>query len=114
MLNTIPHSISLADAIALTSKFRLNRTPNLPLAETFDKNSVLAMLAVPNATRFRIYLGEKADGNICSVLVAADDLGNDILPIAMGAAEVTVDPPLILEDAFRCPDLCPPASPLNS
>lgn len=113
MANTIPHSISLADAIALTSRFRLIRTPNLPLAETFDKNSVLALLAVPNATSFRIYLGQKADGNICSVLVAADALGNDLLPIVAGTTAATVDPALILEDAIRCPDACPPASPLN-
>ena len=113
MPNTIPHSISLAEAIELTSRFRPNRTSNLPLAETFDKNAILAMLAVPNATRFRIYLGEKEDGKICSVLVAADAEGSDILPTAITSANVTNDPPYILEDAIRCPEACPPPSPLN-
>ena len=115
MQNTIPHSISLADAIELTSRFRTNRTPDLPLAETFEKDSVIAMLSVPNASRFRIYLGEKINGDICSVLVAADADGNDILPSSITVtADTDDDPPLILEDAFRCPDLCPPSSPLNS
>lgn len=114
MQNTTPHSISLAEAIELTTRFRANRTPDLALAETFDKNAVLAMLSVPNAAQFRIYLGEKADGNICSILVAADAEGNDILPLATNLAIADEDPALILEDAFRCPDLCPPPSPLNN
>lgn len=113
MLNTtIPHAISLTEAIDLTSRFRANRTPNLALSETFDKNSVLAMLSVPNSTQMRIYLGEKENGDICSVLVAADAAGNDLLP-PISSTRDGEDDTLILEDAIRCPQLCPPPSPLN-
>ena len=114
MPNTIAHSITLTEAIDLMNRFRATRASNLPLSETFDKNSVLALLAVPTATSLRIYLGEKVDGKICSVLVAADAMGNDILPISAGTLGITDAGALILEDAIRCPDLCPPASPLNS
>jgi hypothetical protein len=114
MANTIPHSISLADAITLTTRFRENRTSNLAFCETFDKASVLAMLAVQNSASLRIYLGEKEDGKVCSVLVAADAEGNDLLPSSSLNSSQTADgDELILEDAFRCPELCPPPSPLN-
>ena len=112
MSNTTPHAISLSEAIDLTTRFRANRTPNLALSETFDKNSVLAMLSVPDSTQLRIYLGEKATGEICSVLVAADAAGNDLLPPISSSLDAVGDV-LILEDAIRCPQLCPPASPLN-
>ena len=113
MQNTIAHSISLTAAIALTTSFRKNRTPNLAICETFDKTAILALLASVNAASLRIYLGEKEDGKICSVLVAADAKGNDILPVTSANSLVGVDDGLILEDAIRCPELCPPASPLN-
>lgn len=112
MSNTTPHAISLSEAIDLTTRFRANRTPNLALSETFDKNSILAMLSVPDSTQLRIYLGEKVTGEICSVLVAADAAGNDLLPPISSSPDAGGDV-LILEDAIRCPQLCPPASPLN-
>jgi hypothetical protein len=113
MSKTTPHSISLSEAIELTSRFRTNRTPDLALSETFDKNSVLAMLSVPNSAQLRIYLGEKVNGDICSVLVAADAEGNDLLPPLSSSLDGEDDDTLILEDAIRCPQLCPPPSPLN-
>lgn len=112
MPKTTPHSISLSEAIELTSRFRANRPSNLALSETFDKNSVLAMLSVPDSAQMRIYLGEKANGEICSVLVAADAAGNDLLP-PISSERDGEDDTLILEDAIRCPQLCPPPSPLN-
>ena len=112
MSNTTPHSISLSEAIELTTRFRANRTPNLALSETFDKNAVLAMLSVPDSTQLRIYLGEKANGETCSILVAADANGQDILPPTSSSSDYEGEE-LILEDAIRCPHLCPPESPLN-
>jgi hypothetical protein len=114
MKTQIPHSISLPEAVTLTSRFRTNRTPNLAICETFDKQSVISMLAVENSAHLRIYLGEKEDGKVCSVLVAADAEGNDILPPESASLSAEDGEEIILEDAMRCPDLCPPPSPLNS
>jgi hypothetical protein len=114
MSQTIQHSISLGEAMVLTTRFRNNRPANMPLSETFDKSSVLQMLQVSNATSLRLYLGQKENGDICNVLVAADEEGNDILPPPATAGLTEGDDDvLILEDSFRCPELCPPPSPLN-
>lgn len=114
MSNKLQHTISLPTAIELTTRFRANKTRNLPICETFDLASVQTLLSVPNSAFLRIYLGEKENGDVCLVLVAADANGNDILPLTTDTHSTTdEETPLILEDAIRCPELCPPPSPLN-
>lgn len=106
------HQISLTEAIDLTTRYRNNPVADLPLCETFDRASVDALLAQAGCHSFRIYLGRKADNAVCSVLVAADANGQDILPTQR--LSITADDDgIILEDAFRCPPTCPPSSPLN-
>lgn len=113
MISNIKHQIPLLTAIELTTRFRNNPGPDLPLAETFDAASVLSLLAQPGSQSFRIYLGRKADNSICSVLVAVDANGQDILP-PLQANQLTAGAEgIILEDAFHCPPACPPSSPLN-
>lgn len=113
-MNTkIPHQISLAEAVTLTTYFRTDPGADMPLCETFNKDSVLALLAQPGSHSFRIYLGRKADNSICSVLVAADADGQDILPSVQENQLTEGDEGIILEDAFHCPPACPPLSPLN-
>lgn len=112
MSKTTLHSISLGVAIELTTRYRENRPDNFPICETFDKKSVNLMLSHENAVSLRIYLGEKENGDVCAVLCAADANGSDILPPAAASRESEGDE-LILEDAIRCPELCPPTSPLN-
>ena len=107
------HQISLAEAIELTTRYRNNPLPDLPLCETFDKSSVAALLAQPGCHSFRIYLGRKKDDSVCSVLVAADANGQDILPPPQRNELTDGDDGILLEDAFRCPPACPPPSPLN-
>jgi len=107
------HSISLGVAIELTTRYRENRPDNFPICETFDKESVNLMLSHENAVSLRIYMGEKANGQVCTVLCAADVNGNDILPPSDGTNLAGEDDAIILEDATRCPELCPPPSPLN-
>ncbi len=111
----IPHSISLIQAIELTTRLREDRPHDVPICETFEKESVMMLLEEKNAEKFRIYYGRKENGEICAVLVAADAAGNDIIP------EITEldrndgeNEELILEDSYRCPYLCPPESPLNT
>ncbi len=114
MQDNLPHVISLSEAIDLTSRFRNDRTANLPICETFDLLSVNALIAVQNSAYLRIYLGEKENGDICCILVAADADGNDLLPSSFPASVLTDDGAIILEDAIRCPQVCPPDSPLNT
>jgi hypothetical protein len=111
----IPHSISLEEAIQLTTRFQSDRPADMAICETFEKASVLKMLQVEGAEKFRIYYGKKENGEICAVLVAADAEGNDILPDATSSSKTTdeEDEALILDESFRCPYACPPESPLN-
>jgi hypothetical protein len=114
--NQIPHSISLEEAIQLTSNFQATRPENMPICETFEKESVLKLLNEPGAEKFRIYYGKKENGKVCAVLVAADADDKDILPNEAVSASQSVDDEdeaLILEDSYQCPYACPPESPLN-
>lgn len=111
--NPIPHSISLAEAIQLTTYFQSSRPADMSICETFEKASVLQMLAVAGAEKFRIYYGKKENGEVCAVLVAADAAGNDILPQLKKSSNETNDEDVyILENSFKCPYACPPESPL--
>ncbi|MES2329670.1 MAG: hypothetical protein V4539_08715 [Bacteroidota bacterium] len=106
------HAISLEEAIQLTSNFRANPAEDVATCETFDKASVITMLSKPDAESFRVYYGRKENGQVCAVLCAADQEGNDLLPdTTKNLAEE--DEYLILDDSHRCPELCPPPSPLN-
>ena len=107
----IPHSISLEEAIQLTTNFQADRPSDMPICETFERESVLKLLNTEGAKKFRIYYGKKQNGEICAVLVAADESGEDILPEQNKANDD--DESLILEESYRCPYLCPPESPLN-
>jgi hypothetical protein len=49
-----------------------------------------------------------------AILVAVNAAGEDLLPASFESASLTDEDPIILEDGFRCPDRCPPASSLNS
>ena len=106
------HQITLAQAIDYTTRFRENPEEDMPYSETYLADSVKALLGQNKCHSFRIYLGRKADKRICSILVAVDENGNDILP-SNNLTVTSADSGIILEDAFQCPPICPPPSPLN-
>lgn len=106
------HQITLAQAIDYTTRFRENSGEDIPYSETYLASSVKALLSQAGCHSFRIYLGRKADNRICSMLVAVDENGQDILPLN-NPALLTDNEGIILEDAFQCPPICPPPSPLN-
>lgn len=115
MQNAIPHQITLAQAIDLTTRFRQNPGTDMPLSEAYAADSVRLLLQQPGCATFRIYYGRKEDDSICSVLVGVDIAGNDILPTQTGilATAAGDDDGIILEDALHCPPVCPEPSPLN-
>lgn len=116
-MQNIPHSIPLAEAIELTSRFQADRLADMSICETFEKDSVRKMLQAEGADKLRIYYGRKEDGSICAVLVAADGAGNDLLPKANKSVNQQNEEEgdeYILENSYKCPPACPPESPLNN
>ncbi len=107
---TDQHKISLQQAIDMTSLYRASRPENFPVCETFSKASIESLIANPRCVSFRIYYGMNPDKSVHAILVGADEKGNDILPAQSAALG---DEGVILEDAERCPQICPPPSPLN-
>ncbi|GAA4736809.1 hypothetical protein [Flavisolibacter ginsenosidimutans] len=113
------HFISLAEASEMTARYRQQRNailqPSfqnlnlLAVCETFDRSGFDALLSKPACAFIRIYYGMDADMKIHAIIVAADENNQDILPTVALANEVDDD---ILDRANRCPDLCPPDSPL--
>jgi len=107
------HEISLQTAIDMTTLYRANRPEQSPICETFEKAAVTKLLATEGCAYLRIYYGMKENKDIDAILVAVNAEGEDILPLASNAVAATNEP-IILEDGLRCPDDCPPKSPLNS
>lgn len=78
----------------------------LPICETFDKSYFTTLLGQSGCTAVRVYYGMDEYYKVHAIVVAVDSEDEDIL-----AAEDAVK---IIEDSRRCPDDCPPSSPLNS
>ncbi|MEI9912222.1 MAG: hypothetical protein WDO71_22770 [Bacteroidota bacterium] len=115
------HFISLSTAEDMTELFR-NQRENilktafqgnnlLPICETFDRDAFDILLAKTGCVSLRIYYGMSEDFKIHAIIVAADEEGADMLPTGNNLNEEDDD---IFENGNRCPDLCPPTSPLNS
>ncbi|HWB27595.1 MAG TPA: hypothetical protein VG738_19095 [Chitinophagaceae bacterium] len=103
------HRISAGEAIDMTKRFRDNCPAGMALSETFTLAAVQELLGFAGTAYLRAYYGMKDDNSIHIILVAADADGSDLLPADSAAAG---DDPPVLEDGFRCPDFCPPGSPL--
>jgi len=114
--------ISKTEAAAMTSRYRLYRETILesfyrdqailPLSETFSNLDVAKLLTQSGVTGLRIYYGMDEDYKVHAILVGVNAEDEDILP-ANNLTE-TEEEDMILERATRCPDICPPASDLNS
>jgi len=114
--------ITLDAAINMTALYRLEKenilAPEfkgqniLPICETFDRIAFDALLGEAGCTAVRIYYGMSDDQKIHAVVVGVNSNNEDILP-AQGSVLVMDTAPVILEEATRCPDDCPPDSPLN-
>jgi hypothetical protein len=100
------HEITLQQAIDMTRLYRTNRPSNFPVCETFDITAVIKLISVEGCKYLRIYYGMKEDLTVDAILVAVGAEGDDLLP-AFGNNNI------LLEDGYRCPPDCPPASSLN-
>jgi hypothetical protein len=109
---TTNHQISLQEAIDMTTLYRANRPSNFPICETFEVDAIEQLIATEGCKFLRIYYGMKENLEVDAILVAANVNGEDILPPETVAN--TSDNSILLEDGYRCPQDCPPASSLNS
>ena len=104
------HQITPEEARALTSRYREMRNTimadgfkeSLPFCESFNADSLRALLAQPGCTGFRAYMGMKPDNRVCMIFTATDAQGRDIISIAPDNENG-----IILEDGRWCPPFCP-------
>lgn len=116
------HYISLTDAATMTAAYRSGRETMLdeafrnaevlPLSETFNRLAIDALLAQPGCEGLRVYYGTDEESKVHAILVAVTEDNEDILPSVLGVENSEED--IIVEMSQRCPDMCPPTSPLNS
>jgi hypothetical protein len=107
--------ISLQTARDMTTNYRsqketmlkttLQNKGILPICETFGRAAFDTILGVSGCQKVRIYLCIDSTSKVRILAVGVDSLDQDILPSG------TED--RIIEDGQRCPDQCPPPSPLN-
>jgi hypothetical protein len=94
------HRISLADAAALTKRYR-----DAKLSEqksgAFDRDQVMKLLNQAGCVALRIHYGRNADGTPALVLTGVDADDNDLV----GGT--------ILELGWPCPPFCGGANALN-
>jgi hypothetical protein len=113
--------ISLQKAIEMTTLYRMQMDTILAdeykgqdilvRSEVFSKEQVEKLLAKPGCAFLRIYYGMSQDLKIHALLVSADGNSEDILCTGEHASNEAAED--VLEEADRCPPICPPASPLN-
>ncbi|HUQ67604.1 MAG TPA: hypothetical protein VM101_15685 [Flavitalea sp.] len=114
-LYEINHSISLKEAVKMTSRYRaevqLMLQPEyagaLPISQTFQKSIFAELAAAAGCVAIRSYYGMDENNNVCLIFVGVDENNNDIL------AGVNQEAASIFEYGQRCPPICGPASPLN-
>ena len=114
------HSISLQEAVAMTNLYRSERQNilqpsfqgdrGLPISETFSKQAFEQLLSRSDCAGIRIYYGMDENNKIHAIIVGVNASNEDILPPPSKQATEEV---YILERGIRCPDLCPPPSPLT-
>jgi hypothetical protein len=114
--------ITLDEAVKMTTLYRQEKENILAgpfkgknilaICETFGREIFDTLLTEDDCVGVRIYYGMSDDLNVHAVVVGVNSANEDILPTSGTAAPMTT-PPVIGEDSLRCPDDCPPQSPLN-
>ncbi|MCW3074637.1 MAG: hypothetical protein JWP69_1706 [Flaviaesturariibacter sp.] len=122
------HFISLALAEQMTAQYRssyesilkpeFQQSGILPLCESFDRAPFDVLLAKNGCTGLRIYYGMDEELKIHAIIVGTNEAGEDMLTISpassLAAGSMTTETEdEIIERGNRCPDICPPESPLN-
>lgn len=116
------HFISLSQGISMTTLYRSDKEAILatayqnqnilPISETFNRNALDTLLAIEGCEAIRIYYGMDENLKVHAILVAVNENNEDLLPDANNNS--LSEEESVVEEGQRCPDLCPPSSPLNS
>ena len=105
--------ITLVEAVQMTLEYRTKReiivaspedVDKIPICETFEKDHVQTLLNNPDCTGIRAYFSMDSDENVKLILVAVNEADEDLY----------LGTDALLDRAIRCPDMCPPSSPLNT
>lgn len=96
-----PHRISLQDAQIIVRRAR-GAPPRLVKGWSVDARIIREILAQPDATSLRAYLGAKEDGEATLVFVGVDSNGKDMT----GGT--------IAEWVWPCPPVCDESSPFHA
>jgi hypothetical protein len=115
--NSCSSIISLKQAVGMTSDYRNNKDsilaggipPDvLPICETYEKSDFETLLNQPGCVKVRVYFGMKEGKAISTVIVGVNSDNEDMVsPTNPDYTDI------ILDDAERCPNMCPPPSVLN-
>lgn len=123
MENSSNGFISLQQAIEMTTRYRQNKDAVinpvyagqdiLSICDTLNKTAVATLLAKPGCAAIRLYYGMNEQLQVRPILVAVNENDEDMLP---DIATLDPDDPGedIVDDAIKCPPLCPPPSKLNT
>lgn len=85
----------------------------LATCDTLNKSAVATLLAKPGCAAIRLYYGMNELLQVRPILVAVNEKDEDMLP-DLATLDGDEDPGEdIVDDAIKCPPLCPPPSPLN-
>ncbi len=113
------HFITLQAAKDMTTAFRAAKETVvkdeyrgrniLPVCETYARSAFDALLSHPDCTGIRLYSSMDASLMLHTIAVGVNIRNEDILPSAV-SGRLEND---IVENSMRCPEECPPASPLN-
>ncbi len=113
--------IPLQQAIDMTTLYRQEKEAILEPAfrgknilcrsETFQRDVFDEVLAQAGCTGLRIYYGMDRDLKIHAIIVGVNEKNEDMLPA--GVSLTDGEGSGIIEDGARCPEECPPSSPLN-
>lgn len=96
------HSITLAEAAALTANYRASVPTGSTLGHYFGGDAISAILAQEGCVGVRIYYGLKDDGTEQLIIVGVDAYENDMTS------------GLLAEKSILCPNQCGSANVLNS
>lgn len=115
------HFISLQQGIDMTTLYRKEKESILlpefrdkkilANCETFNREAIDYLLAEKDCAGIRIYYGMDPELKVHAILVGVNSANEDLLPALTRAADEEGNQ--LVEDSQRCPDDCPPDSPLN-
>jgi hypothetical protein len=120
------HFISLAQAVEMTTVYRAEKEnilspafkgkQTLPFCETFNREAFDRLLAEDGCVGLRFYYGMDELFNIHIIAVGVNAENENLLPKSdenLRSSSLSAEDHVIVEDSQRCPDDCPPPSPLG-